>query len=505
MEHNGIRSVSRLLAVSLLAGLMAVGAVNARAQVDLFTIAGQPVTLSAIEQNREEVWSWFNPGLIKGRNYDNQYNFMGSWIRVGAGYQLDGIKGFAELMSPYFLNLPDNAIAPAPQGNLGLGANYYQPHGNPDDASVFLKQAFVEFRGKPVRDFDFKGGRFEFFDGSEYLPPDDDQELLWLVKNRIAQRLIANFQFSDVMRSFDGAIAAYGNSKWQATAMYGVPTKGVFDLNGMNELRDIDVAYGSVNAGPGLFASKLWGSSLLRLFYIFYDDGRGLTLVDNRSTTGKPDTGSLSIDTVGADYVRKQPAGPGIADLVLWTAGQFGKWGVQRQQAYAAVAEIGYRLEKAAWSPWLRLGYTVGSGDGSSSNSTHSTFFQILPTPRIYAFFPFFNMMNIDDAMGQLILSPRPDMEIQASAHGLWLDSAADLWYSGGGAYDNRYFGYTGRPSFGHSYLATLTDCQFTWQFSRHLAIELYYGHAFGGNVIGAIYPSGREGNFGFVQTTWTL
>jgi len=31
----------------------------------------------------------------------------------------------------------------------------------------------------------------------------------------------------------------------------------------------------------------------------------------------------------------------------------------------------------------------------------------------------------------------------------LWLSSSRDLWYAGGGAFDNHLFGYTGRPSFG--------------------------------------------------------
>jgi hypothetical protein len=107
--------------------------------------------------------------------------------------------------------------------------------------------------------------------------------------------------------------------------------------------------------------------------------------------------------------------------------------------------------------------------------------------------------------MAQLLLSPLPPIEVQTSLHGLWLDSNRDLWYSGGGAYNNTYFGYAGRPSFGHSYLATLADCQVTWKINSHVAVQLYYGHAFGGNVVAAIYPAGREGDFGFIQTTWTL
>lgn len=50
---------------------------KALATVELFTIDGQPLVLSAIEQNREEVWNWFNPGVVKGGLDQHQYNF---WV-----------------------------------------------------------------------------------------------------------------------------------------------------------------------------------------------------------------------------------------------------------------------------------------------------------------------------------------------------------------------------------------------------------------------------------------
>src|SRR6516225_2143262 len=79
---------SLLLAATMPWALTMLAAVGkAQATVDLFTIDGQRVVLSAIEQNREEVWNWFNPGVVRGGLDENQYNFLGSWIRVGAGYE----------------------------------------------------------------------------------------------------------------------------------------------------------------------------------------------------------------------------------------------------------------------------------------------------------------------------------------------------------------------------------------------------------------------------------
>ena len=146
------------------------------------------------------------------------------------------------------------------------------------------------------------------------------------------------------------------------------------------------------------------------------------------------------------------------------------RWTIRRDGAIKVsadmrfVAEGGYRFDSIAWQPWFRFGYTVGSGDDNPKDGAHETFFQILPTPRLYAFFPFFNIMNMNEAMGQLVPDPLPAIEVETSLHELWLDSSKDLWYTGGGAYNNSIFGYTGRPSVGHGYLGTLADCQLSWK-----------------------------------------
>ncbi len=119
--------------------------------------------------------------------------------------------------------------------------------------------------------------------------------------------------------------------------------------------------------------------------------------------------------------------------------------------------------------------------------------------------FPFFNLMNLNDAMGQLILAPSWNTELQGSLHGLWLSSNRDLWYTGGGAFDDRLFGYVGRPSSRRSYLGTLFDWQLSWKVSPYLTMILYYGHAFGGDVISAIYPGGKQADYGFIEALFSL
>ena len=468
----------------------------ARAQLVLADVNGSPVTLSGWMRTREYVWSFFQSGPVGGKSYENSYNYQANTLRLGVGYQTEGVNFFAEVEAPAFIDLPSNAIAPAPQGLLGLGANYYQPHQNSSQVTLFLKQGFVEFGDRLLKGFDIKGGRFEFNEGQDLMP--SDPQLKWIVDNQISQRLIGNFGFSDVMRSFDGALARYGTQSWNLTAMYGVPTRGLFDIYGMDEIRKTDVVYAALNGQT----PHAYGNAIGRLFFIWYDDNRGLVPTDNQpSSAAARNTSAIDIETVGADAATTIRVGPGAADALIWGAYQFGNWGWQSQQSYAAVGQLGYRLDEVPWKPWLRLIYQISSGDSNPNNNVHGTFFQILPTSRIYALNPVYNMMNNIDTGSELILSPTTSVESRTTMHALWLSSSSDRWYAGGGAFDSHLFGYTARPSFGKSYLGTEVDTGLIWKIDQYLAVGIFAGHFFGGSVVAANFPQGRGETFGYCES----
>src|SRR5439155_25696869 len=117
--------------------------------------------------------------------------------------------------------LPNDAVAPAPLGQSGLGATYYAANDNSvNNASAFVKQAFVQFNG--VRPTSLKVGRFEFFDGAEARST--DPAVTTLVQTRIAHRLISNFGFTAVQRTFDGAQFAWNAGPHNVTAFAARPT-----------------------------------------------------------------------------------------------------------------------------------------------------------------------------------------------------------------------------------------------------------------------------------------
>lgn len=395
------------------------------------------------------------------------------------------------------LALPTDAVSPiAAQGQLGLGAAYYAASGNNSyPAAASLRQGFLRYHFKHESSA-VRLGRFEFFDGQETTPK--DSTLLWVQTNRIAQRMIGNFGFSNGQRSFDGADVKLVGKDWDISGMAGRATQGVFNMNANPEL-NVDLQY------FGYTRSLAHGHVLTRGFAIGYHDGRtGLTKTDNRSAVTRAlDHKNIRIGTYGGDVLASAPIGRTTLDFLLWASGQNGSWGTQNHLAGAIAVDAGVKFDSVRSKPWLRGGFSRTTGDNNPNDSTHNTFFQVLPTPRIYARYPFFNMMNSKDEFVQLIDRPMKKLELRTDLHFLQLTAPSDFWYQGGGAFDNKIFGYTGRPGAIGGSFSSLYDISGDYAFNKQLSLSGYYAHAFGKTVVGATYPNQRESNYGYFELTY--
>jgi hypothetical protein len=109
-------------------------------------------------------------------------------------------------------------------------------------------------------------------------------------------------------------------------------------------------------------------------------------------------------------------------------------------------------------------------------------------------------MMNTADAFVETMLRPATSVAVRADVHVLRLSNQNDLWYSGGGAFQPATFGVTGRPANGHAGLATLYDVSADYRATAHVALGLYYGFAAGMAVTRAIYATGDDAHFGYVE-----
>src|SRR5262249_54594912 len=145
----------------------------------------------------------------------------------------------------------------------------------------------------------------------------------------------------------------------------------------------------------------------------------------------------------------------------------------------------------AKLKPWLRGGFTWGSGDGKPSDNRHETFFQLLPTPRPYAKFPFFNMMNTNDRYGIVILRPHAKITVTSEFHALRPTNPNDLWSPGGGIFQPWTFGYPGRSTSSKRSVGNLYDTGLDYRATRRLTLSGYFGYTQGLASMEQIYPAG--------------
>jgi hypothetical protein len=454
------------------------------------------VTVTGTLRLRVYGWDWFQPS-----SGNNAYGYSGNLLRLNFTEKLTNWDWDAELAVPFLLGLPDNAAAAAPQGALGLGSNYYSANDNNRySAMAFAKQLYVRFKGLGASEANtLQVGRFEFNDGSEIAPK--NATIAILKRDRVSQRLIGSFGWSDVGRSFDGLHYSYSKPTNDFTFVAATPTRGVFQTDGWG--------WNRVGFGYASFTHE-WGSGKhaadTRVFMLDYDDWRHILKTDNRPLAlRKGDTENIHIQTFGAHTLHVFTTTAGSIDALFWGAGQTGRWGTQTQLAYAIDFEGGYQPPTppgplAKLKPWLRGGFTTGSGDSNSNDNRHETFFQVLPTPRPYARFPFFNMMNTEDRFGALVLRPHSKITVSSEFHALRLSNSNDLWYSGGGVFQPWTFGYTGRATAGHRSLGNLYDTSVEYRATRRVTFTGYFGCTQGLAAIEQIYPKGKDGGFGYLE-----
>jgi len=459
------------------------------------------IAVTGTFRSRAYGWDWFEPA-----SGDNEYGYSGNLLRVNFTEQRKSWAWDAELAAPFLLGLPDNATAPAPQGALGLGSNYYSANGNSRySGMVFAKQLYARVKGLgPSEAGTLQVGRFEFNDGSELAPK--NTTLATLKRDRVSQRLIGAFGWSDVGRSFDGARFSYSKPTNDFTFVAAIPTRGVFQTDGWG--------WNRAAFGYGAFTHE-WGhgkhAADTRFFVLDYDDWRHILKTDNRPAAMRAgDKDNIRIETFGAHSLHAVTSSAGTIDALAWGAVQTGRWGTQTQLAYALDFEGGIqpkvlpRLKPLAkLKPWLRGGFTMGSGDGNPHDLRHGTFFQVLPTPRPYARFPFFNMMNTEDRFGALVLRPHTRVTVSSEFHALRLSNAKDLWYSGGGIFQPWTFGYTGRATSARRSLGNLYDTSVDYRATAGTTLTVYFGHAQGLAAMEQIYPKGKEGDFGYVEVAF--
>ena len=453
-----------------------------------------PVSATVVIRERTNATQWFS-----ATPQSEVYAHQDSLFRLSLAQRVKHFDYVVEMGQSAELALPQDAVSSvSAQGQLGLGGTYYASNNNnPDPAAASLRQGFLRYHFK--RDATvLRIGRFEFFDGAETAPK--NRVLAWVQTNRIAQRLIGNFGFSNGQRSFDGVDGKMGGKSWDLTAMAGRATQGVFNMNANPEL-NVDLQYLA-------FTRTLAKDHVIaRGFAIDYHDGRtGLTKTDNRSAAARAlDHNNIRIGTYGMDVIAAMPVGKMTVDLLFWGVLQNGQWGVLQQRSGAYDIEGGIKFNEVKTQPWLRAGAQRTTGDNNATDGTHNTFVQLLPTPRVYARFPYYNMMNSKDEFVMLVDKPTKTIDVRADLHFLQLTAPGDFLYGGGGPYDNKVFGYTGKPGNNHGSMSSLADVSVDYAITKQFTFSTYYAHAFGKTQLATIYTTQHDANYGYFELNYKM
>ena len=84
---------------------------------------------------RYEDWDFFPS---KG---ESSYGYSGSLLRLMFSQKAQSYDWAVELAAPILLGIPNHAVQPAPQGQLGLGGSYYAANDGKQNAASRLRQA----------------------------------------------------------------------------------------------------------------------------------------------------------------------------------------------------------------------------------------------------------------------------------------------------------------------------------------------------------------------------
>ena len=419
------------------------------------------------------MWRFFEPPS-GGGNDDYAFTanrLFGSVQRTAPAYDLT-----AALQYVQFGGLPGDAVGPGP---LGTGAVYYAHSGRSDSHQIYLRYANVRLK-RLLRSTSIRIGRMPYSSGGEAVSENPKIEAVKL--QRVAARLIGEFEWSIYQRAYDGVRMDLTQPRWTGTAFAFHPTQGGFEDAAGLMMPDVTVVGGAAT----ITSASSSPSVQYQAFAYRYRDTRKVTQrPDNSARTVQ--AVDVGINTFGGSIVVAPPVARGRQwDGLVWIAAQSGAWYELRHRAASVAIEGGHQWTMSRWQPWLRGGYLYASGDGHPSDNRHGTFFEMLPTVRRYAQTALYSQMNNTDLFAQLIVKPLQNVNMRFDWHRVGLASSRDGWYYGSGATQQHgsIFGFATRPSFGARHLATIGEGSVDYAIAPHWSVNAYLAVGRAGGVV---------------------
>jgi Alginate export len=430
-------------------------------------------TWTVRDWTRIEAWRFFEPPPEGG---DNEYAFVANRL-VGSVQRTASAYDFvAALQYVQFGALPSNAVGPGP---LGTGAVYFAHAGQSDSHQLYLRYANVCLK-RLVPATAIQVGRMPYSSGGEAASGNPKIETVKL--QRVAARLIGEFEWSIYQRAYDGVRLDTMRDRWAGTAFAFHPTQGGFEDAAGLMMPGVTVLGGAAT----MRSARSMPSVQYQTFAYRYRDTRRVT--QRPDNTGRSASSvDVGINTFGGTIIIAPPAQGGRQwDALVWIAAQSGSWYEQRHRAASVAVEGGHQWTTTRWQPWLRGGYLYASGDGDAGDNRHGTFFEMLPTVRRYAQSALYSQMNNTDLFAQVFARPRQNVNVRVDWHHVGLASPHDAWYYGSGATQQHgsIFGFATRPSFGATHLATIGEGSVDYAIAPHWSVNGYLAVGRGGGVV---------------------
>ncbi len=422
-------------------------------------------------------------------------DFTALRTRVGLRYHWrDRITAYGQFQDVRLNGLDSNSSGAERLYWLNSGMNSHA-------SSDRMRQFWLQYA--PTEDLWARVGRQDIKLGTEVMYSEANWKYLKVA--RASQRLVGTVGWSHAERSNDGFAVAYDLGDQHLFLWGARPTTGVFDIDSAYSQQD-DIEDGGISwtAKRGAWLED----TEVRLFGIYYDDERKIR------DGGLSNNHDFEVYTTGFSILGVRPVagGPNLFDYLLWGAYQWGDSPDPRlptrkldNQAWAAIAELGYQCPEARGKPWFRGGINIASGDGSPTDGDQEGFFNILPTNHIYyGFADQFALANLIDIFGQLKFNPFPKMGVNLMLHRFQLFTSDDDRIFGIGAFNKTSFGYGRQASRGHRGLGTELDVVLDYKLHEHVSLQAGYAYLWGHGVFRqqGLPSSDDDTRFGYLQVT---
>jgi hypothetical protein len=440
---------------------------------------------------RIEMWRFFQPPVGGG---DNDYAFLANRLFSSVQRTARAYDFTAALQYVQFGGLPSDAVGPGP---LGTGAVYYAHAGRSDSNQVYLRYANVRLK-RLLPATTIQIGRMPYASGGEAASGNPKIEAVKL--QHVAARVIGEFGWSIYQRAYDGVRVDTARRRWSAAGFAFHPTQGGFEDAAGLMMPSVTVLGGAASATSAVSSPSVQ----YQAFVYRYRDTRRVTQRPDNTGRSAPEV-DVGINTFGGSIIIAPPRVRGRQwDGLVWVAVQSGSWYELRHRAASVAGEVGHQWTTARWQPWLRAGYLYASGDSDATDSTHGTFFEMLPTVRQYAQSALYSQMNNTDLFAQLLARPRRNVNMRLDWRRVGLASSHDGWYYGSGATQEHgsIFGFATRPSFGATHLVTIGEGSVDYAIAPHWSINGYLGVARGGAVVTRAF-AGHTLTFAYLENVF--